>query len=477
MAMVLTAQSNVSIEAINSSLYYLHAATEEDENVLRSIESELEQQTPDGPGASGLPSETISRLNDFHRKPVGGEDSGLPPPPPPPPHRDGVANSGVRGGLQQSTHDHHDPSSPLARLRRDGQFTIPRRPVSSSGSSPTTANMSHISSQRFSYDDANHRTQQHLLPERSWSNHSETTKSSQTSAAPPSFRVTLIRRDTASGNQWNVGTISSSSADQGVIHIEISNPGYGKFIGNALPLSTATTGQSAAEILQQLAQKVQHEEDNDAAGKRAFLRDVVPIKHHHRHNHSSSGSLFNRSPDTSKLANAISAKMSRGYYSFQSPWNGTCSFVASINGGGLKCKHVIPGPAMSMDGRGHSDEVTVSELRYNIPFPLEQTSRPSSMASLDGGKEKGKRAALGQLITANLEKVQQRARAHSAAADEDRLDLSLAREAGGGGMSGKSAKLGKLVILDEGIKMLDLVVAASMGVWWRTSYEPSARNY
>lgn len=53
---------------------------------------------------------------------------------------------------------------------------------------------------------------------------------------------------------------------------------------------------------------------------------------------------------------------------------------------------------------------------------------------------------------------------------EERMDLSLARENAGGGMRGKSAKLGKLVIEDEGIKMLDLVVAACMAVWWKGYY-------
>lgn len=33
-------------------------------------------------------------------------------------------------------------------------------------------------------------------------------------------------------------------------------------------------------------------------------------------------------------------------------------------------------------------------------------------------------------------------------------------------MRGKQAKLGKLIVEDEGLKMLDLVVAANMGVWW-----------
>ena len=46
------------------------------------------------------------------------------------------------------------------------------------------------------------------------------------------------------------------------------------------------------------------------------------------------------------------------------------------------------------------------------------------------------------------------------------MDLKLGRERAGGGRKGKSAKLGKLVLRDEGLKMADLVVAACMGVWW-----------
>jgi hypothetical protein len=56
--------------------------------------------------------------------------------------------------------------------------------------------------------------------------------------------------------------------------------------------------------------------------------------------------------------------------------------------------------------------------------------------------------------------------------DEDEedvaLDLSLGRERAGGGSKGNRAKLGKLVIHDEGQKMIDLVVAANIGVWWAT---------
>lgn len=50
------------------------------------------------------------------------------------------------------------------------------------------------------------------------------------------------------------------------------------------------------------------------------------------------------------------------------------------------------------------------------------------------------------------------------------IDLSLGQERAGGGFQGKQAKLGKLIIEDEGVKMLDLIVAANMALWWR-AYE------
>jgi hypothetical protein len=49
----------------------------------------------------------------------------------------------------------------------------------------------------------------------------------------------------------------------------------------------------------------------------------------------------------------------------------------------------------------------------------------------------------------------------------DRLDLSLGQEFAGGGFGGKQAKLGKLIIEDEGLKMVDMVVAANLALWWR----------
>jgi hypothetical protein len=225
-----------------------------------------------------------------------------------------------------------------------------------------------------------------------------------------------------------------------------------------------------------------------------------------------------------------------GYYVFNSPWNGTCTFSSSVNGRSLKCKHMISGPchAPTSEGENPNPAVTVAEIRFNTPFQAAnlhyhtsnrahgQSSNhnlpPSPDSPTHPNLASSKRNSFSNLLNPN---TYSRPRAHSgpntpatipentrqpmspahilrrtslraqsfarqsqfphhrrstsnssggADSDEDRLDLSLARELAGGGMRGKSAKLGKLIIEDEGIKMLDLVVAACMAVWWRGYY-------
>lgn len=92
--------------------------------------------------------------------------------------------------------------------------------------------------------------------------------------------------------------------------------------------------------------------------------------------------------------------------------------------------------------------MTVAELRFNLPtFGLGSANCPPRNDEKAGSSGSGG----GPFFPP----------------DPDRLDLSLGRERAGGGMRGNSAKLGKLIIEDEGLKMLDLVVAACMGVWWK----------
>jgi len=90
--------------------------------------------------------------------------------------------------------------------------------------------------------------------------------------------------------------------------------------------------------------------------------------------------------------------------------------------------------------------MTVSELRFNLP---------SSSKSEDSSKR------------TSLFHRPKHFRNHSGVSE---MDLSLGQEFAGGGYGGKQAKLGKLIIEDEGLKMLDLLVAANMALWWR-AYE------
>jgi hypothetical protein len=114
---------------------------------------------------------------------------------------------------------------------------------------------------------------------------------------------------------------------------------------------------------------------------------------------------------------------------------------------------------------GQGDAVALSELRFNLP----------------GGDRFKKTAHHGDATDfhGRLDKLLSLGNREEDSGDDDSDDdikafyLSLGREKAGGGNRGKRAKLGKLIIHDEGLKMLDLVVAANMGVWWGT-WEKSA---
>jgi hypothetical protein len=110
--------------------------------------------------------------------------------------------------------------------------------------------------------------------------------------------------------------------------------------------------------------------------------------------------------------------------------------------------------------------MNVSELRFNLPS--------SSKLATPRGEESTKRSSIFHRPRHN--------RHNSSVSDYrtsgteetrnslDRLDLSLGQEIAGGGFGGKQAKLGKLIIEDEGLKMVDLLVAANVALWWR-AYE------
>lgn len=213
---------------------------------------------------------------------------------------------------------------------------------------------------------------------------------------------------------------------------------------------------------------------------------------------------------------------SKGYI-FSSPWGGSCKFSTGSGGRSLRCKHSLPAPISSSKAGDFTSAPgppsVVSELRFNLPSTaIFSTSTHSEVAgkkaSVDSGRFKfghirtklspdkilsPQRPALpprphpssyaamypsdeeeppplpprspttsrlrpGYQQTTSFETA--RDSYSDEADDDDRLDLSIGREKAGGGNRGKRAKLGKLIIHDEGLKMLDLVVGANMGIWW-----------
>jgi len=170
----------------------------------------------------------------------------------------------------------------------------------------------------------------------------------------------------------------------------------------------------------------------------------------------------------------------KGYF-FMSPWDGRCEFRTGNGGRSLKCRHVLTnnsnvtnplvlaqalrdGQGLGGAGRSRSGSMTqaitgsvpVSELRFNLPSAdLFRSSHHKH------GGSKDLHVRFDRFL--NLEA---RGGDNSDEDDDGGYDMNLGRERAGGGNRGKRAKLGKLIIHDEGLKMLDLVVACNVGIWW-----------
>jgi hypothetical protein len=107
----------------------------------------------------------------------------------------------------------------------------------------------------------------------------------------------------------------------------------------------------------------------------------------------------------------------------------------------------------------------VSELRFNLPSnSVSTTPRGEESSKRSSFFHRGRHSRNNSSISVNRDEVEDSKRSM------DRLDLSLGQELAGGGFGGKQAKLGKIVLEDEGLKMVDLLVAANLALWWR-AYE------
>ncbi|KAL8812192.1 MAG: hypothetical protein Q9200_001232 [Gallowayella weberi] len=279
--------------------------------------------------------------------------------------------------------------------------------------------------------------------------------------------LTLIRR--YDGSQWNVGKIynacntrtyvDDNRSDQSKdIAIHISTAGYARFHASRSPEAPSQVFVRHLVRFRRRSQGNVHESALNNPSPRMsidFRRLSKP---------RFDGALkANRGPKRSPEDRSSRIKG----YGFYSPWNGTCEFSSGVTGNALKCKHTAPEQG--------SPAMTVSELRFNLPSsgdlgassPNVQRSpeRPgSAKRSSYFLRKPGSEALSTETVDPTQTNIE----------DEDgHFDLSLGQEKAGGGFGGKQAKLGKLIVEPEGLKMLDLIVAANMGLWWK-AYEKSA---
>ena len=312
---------------------------------------------------------------------------------------------------------------------------------------------------------------------RDYPNHPETLRKLEIDSMPESGSLTLIRRNPGSTEQWNVASIhdppvhevsstsllvptSARRAKRGgaPLYLDITNPGYSQFLARPEHAESRTSTSSPSS-------------DGELPPEGVFRRRLyMPGSRygehgygagHRKHLSVSSASTDEmrktmrdrHSVDLGSLGPPKADRRSKGY-TFTSPWEGRCEFTTGATGKSLKCRHQLP-------PQGSTREV--SELRFNLPNSARNT--PTAVSE--------KRASYFTHRHSHVfSSLEDGSRSPIIMIDEDtgKIDLSLGQERAGGGFGGKQAKLGKLIIEPEGFKMLDLLVAANVGLWWR-AYE------
>lgn len=306
------------------------------------------------------------------------------------------------------------------------------------------------------------------------------------------FSLILIRR--YANMQWNVGNISrlsvvtrsnnlinanhASSAEESQegISIELPTAGYAKFVDK----ESQTNGKENLSPAQKyprpihihnhgqltFQRRIQVAHFNKMGSQRRMAETSSESNLSRQHRFSSKFKLHRHSQymESNERVQRLPRQLSptqpavepKGY-TFQSPWGGFCEFNVGVANRSLKCKHTSPPSKIYSTEQIRS--ASVSELRFNLPSSKNLSASPSR-------KSKTWRPSASAHHNSLDSPTFETSRDFSWLND-DRLDLSLGQEHAGGGFGGKQAKLGKLIIENEGLKMLDLLVAANIGIWWR----------
>ena len=510
-------QKIVTAPDVESCLYYVHLDSIDDKKLLDEPPQDIEVVPPEsvnGESVQSHPDGTIKRKPiPASPQPVLSHSPGYSvkhytPAPSPRPHLGGAAQPNPRTELrgprpmQSRLHTSEDMQPP--RTSNLEQDLSPRRwsgqPTSKAHEPPPRPDASNMSTGSVnqearvigSYHPHERKGSDTVLPSQGHLKRSSTNNE---------FSLTLIRR--YNGLQSNVGKIvhqaesKGNGYDQqghrsgsllrtsnGVTFIDMLSPGYMKFDTPAIGQEDGVTGevhsqrQSTSDInpseslywpvnsfrrhLQTLPTHKRPQEhrleSNDSYLSKVRRRSRVDMVGYNQA--SSAGSDL----DTLSPGNSASPVESeaRGFV-FETPWHSFCEFSTGISGRSLKCKHNL----------GSTSEA-ISELRFNLPSskafapslqpPLSaDTTRESKRTSIFSRHGRSRSASGYADIQSPGGKVEL----------EDRMDLSLGQERAGGGFGGKQAKLGKLIIESQGLKMLDLLVAANVALWWKV-YERAA---
>ncbi|KAI3316461.1 hypothetical protein HD806DRAFT_553120 [Xylariaceae sp. AK1471] len=467
---------NVTAEDVASSLYYVHLQTPEDSPIV----------PPSGPWHSSSPrSSEESPRTQIHRKPVPAAPSqatlGTSTAPAAPsgkenqghrvPSRKPVPETAWSGPSEHqlptltvmppSTSSYRMPLGPRPLIT---DTTRPNVPPLHEAPGPVFHELPHVEDQRPP------------LPTRPGNRHPQADLTDTKRPYTP-FSLTLIRRDPSSGQQWNVGKIASFQLENPdliddekhhehspSIQIHLETSGYAKFRGmpagpevglrrsldsrphssssatnsqlHGFPSSIPASGAFERQV------RMAYSPSFAASLRQRFRsgssvdegRPPSPFKgrgHNRQGSQTSIGSFggdFDGS-DAPVITQPAPGLKPRGYMFF-SPWNGRFE--------GSDAEH----------GDEKGDNLRpVTELRFNLP----SNELLADKRSTEGFNR----------MVAKAQGLED--------SDEDfHFDLSLGREKAGGGNRGKRAKMGKLIIYDEGLKMLDLVVAANVGIWWAT---------
>ncbi|CAD6503000.1 BgTH12-02673 [Blumeria graminis f. sp. triticale] len=348
-------------------------------------------------------------------------------------------------------------------------------------------------------------------------------ESSPTQVQQEEFLVTIVRRDPSSGAQWNVGNISgqprasdmkkgwqlprSSRKPYFDISVNLTTPGYLHFRNLDITCSETSCENTNPSTRSSHEPNLSFERKLIMEGTRLWIRSSEQQR---KTDSEISNSLSPRHEFKSRRVSYENGdgRDGKGYVLY-SPWGGRCKFLTGSGGRSLRCHHTLPPPTSANCRDAKHQTMMVSELRFDIRPPSTSlmahtklyeakkisTSKfnklrnktlglkpmapplpPRSHSSLSSPIYQGEEEQQINELSRTISMYTSDERGHQinrncynqveSDTDDARLDLSIGREKAGGGNSGKRAKLGKMIVYDEGIKMLDLIISANMGIWW-----------